>query len=138
MNMLVENNSRVGFHVPFTINEEFLKRNLKDVLFVFGDNAKHFGKGGAAKLRDEPNTFGFVTKKYPSNADCSFYTLHDYPSIFEEEKQKLIKLIKNNPDKWILISRIGGGLANKYGIFERIISPWLETLEEYKNVILLY
>ena len=138
MNRFIKNGSRIGFHIQCTIDSDFLKRHSNDVIFVFGDNAKHFGKGGAAKLRDEPNTFGFITKKYPSNEDHSFYTLYDYPSVFEKEKMRLIETIKNNQNRWILISRIGGGLANRYKIFEKIISPWLETLEEHKNVILLY
>ena len=137
MNRLVDGNERISFHVPFTMDREFLNRH-GNVLFIFGDNSRHFGKGGAAKLRDRPNAVGFVTKKYPSNEDSSFFTLNDYSEVFEEEKKRLLKIIKENPNRWILISRLGGGLANRYGIFEHIIGPWLESLEQYKNVILLY
>ena len=137
MNRLVKNNERISFHIPFMVNQEFLRENLH-VLFVFGDNSRRFGKGGAAKLRNEPNAIGFVTKKYPSNEDSSFYKLDDYPAVFEEEKRRLEKIIERNPNNWILISKLGGGLANKYNIFENIIEPWLESLSKYKNVILLY
>ena len=137
MYRLISDNKRICFHIPFTIDRKFLREN-QEILFIFGDNNRRFGMGGAAKFRNEPNAIGFITKKYPSNDDSSFYRLTDYPPIFEIEKQKLIKVIQDNVDKWILISKIGGGLANKYGIFEKILHPWLETLEEYKNVILLY
>ncbi len=137
MNRLVKDNERISFHMPFTVDKEFL-RNNPSVLFVFGDNSRHFGKGGAAKLRNEPNAIGFITKKFPSNDESSFYTLEQYTSVFEVEKWRLENIIKRNPNNWILISKLGSGLANRYKIFEYIISPWLETLEKYKNVILLY
>lgn len=137
MNRLVKDGSRVSFHNPLIIDENFLREN-HSVLFIFGDNSRRFGKGGAAKLRNEPNAIGFITKKYPSNDESSFYNLKDYPTVFEDEKQRLLKIIEENKRSWILISKLGGGLANKYGIFENIISPWLESLEKYKNVILLY
>ena len=81
MNRLVDGNERISFHVPFTMDREFLNRH-GNVLFIFGDNSRHFGKGGAAKLRDRPNAIGFVTKKYPSNEDSSFFTLNDYSEVF--------------------------------------------------------
>ena len=137
MNRLVKDGSRVSFHNPLIIDENFLREN-HGVLFIFGDNSRRFGKGGAAKLRNEPNAIGFITKKYPSNDESSFYNLKDYPTVFEDEKRRLLKIIKENKRSWILISKLGGGLANKYGIFENIIEPWLESLEKYKNVILLY
>ena len=81
MDRLVKNNERIDFHVPFTVDKNFLKEN-KDVLFIFGDNNRRFGTGGAAKLRREPNSIGFITKKYPSNDDESFYPLEDYLPVF--------------------------------------------------------
>ena len=137
MNRLVKDGSRVSFHNPLIVDENFLREN-HGVLFIFGDNSRRFGKGGAAKLRNEPNAIGFITKKYPSNDESSFYNLKDYPTVFEDEKLRLLKIIEENKRSWILISKLGGGLANKYGIFENIIEPWLESLEKYKNVILLY
>ena len=137
MNRLVKNGLRVSFHNPLIVDENFLREN-HNILFIFGDNSRRFGKGGAAKLRNEPNAIGFITKKYPSNDESSFYNLKDYPTVFEDEKLRLLKIIEENKRSWILISKLGGGLANKYGIFENIIQPWLESLEKYKNVILLY
>jgi hypothetical protein len=49
-----------------TIAREYL-RSHPDHVFVFGDNLLGRGLGGAAALRREPNTFGFITKKRPDN-----------------------------------------------------------------------
>ena len=38
-----------------------------------------------------------------------------------------------------LISKVGGGLANKYNIFEEVIAENLiEALENFENVTILY
>ena len=137
MNRLIENGKRKAFHIPFQMTKQFLDMN-PNCYFIFGDNTERKGHGGAAQLRDHSNAIGFVTKRFPSNWDNSFYTLDNYPSVFEGEKFLLTKFIENNPYNWILISKLGGGLANRYHIFENIIGPWLETLEKYDNVILLY
>ena len=73
--------------VPNKITKKFLQEN-PNVIFVFGDNLLRKGKGGAAKLRDEPNTYGFITKKAPNNQDSSFYRPIEYRYIFEEELRK--------------------------------------------------
>lgn len=118
------------------ITSKFLREN-PDVVFVFGDNTIRRGKGGAAKLRDETNTYGFITKKYPNNRDDSFYRPDEYKGVFRSEMGKLIKEIESNPGKTYLIPKIGSGLANKYHIYEKIIKPGLEKLKEYDNIILL-
>ena len=122
-------------NIPETITEEFLKDN-PNCIFVFGDNLLRKGYGGAAKLRDCINSYGFITKKYPNNFNSSFYTKEEYLSVFEEEKEKLIYLIENNPDKIFLVSKLGGGLANKFHIYEDIIKPWIDTLS-YDNIVIL-
>lgn len=45
-----------------------------DKVFVFGDNAMRFGKGGQAIIRDEPNVHGIATKRKPSMGVDSFFT----------------------------------------------------------------
>jgi hypothetical protein len=109
-----------------------------DHIFVFGDNTVRRGKGGAAKLRDYPNTYGFITKLYPNNRDASFYKPEEYKSVFKNEITKLQFEIVNNPDKTYLISKLGAGLANKYYIFETIIEPGLQVLKQYNNVKFLW
>lgn len=123
-------------NIPKTISESFL-RNNPDYIFVFGDNLLQKGKGGAAKLRDEPNTYGFITKKAPDNNDISFYRPDEYELKFKTELEKLEKLIQRNPNKIFLISKLGGGLANKYNIREKIIIPNINKLSKYANVIFL-
>lgn len=41
-------------------------------LFLFGDNVVSSGKRGQAVIRDCSNSFGIVTKKYPSLKDDAF------------------------------------------------------------------
>ncbi len=123
--------------IPKIITAEFLRSN-PNMIFVFGDNTIRKGKGGAAILRDEPNTYGFITKKYPNNRDCSFYKLDEYYSIFLDEIDKMESLVRENPNKTFLISKLGAGLANKYRIYEKVIKWQLVWLEDtYKNVVLL-
>ncbi len=135
--LLNEDGKRKAFHIPFQITKKFLDAN-PNCYFIFGDNTEGRGYGGAAKLRDHSNAIGFVTKRFPSNWDKSFYTLENYSPVFEKEKLRLIQFIENNKHNWILISKLGGGLANRYHIFENFIEPWLESLVQYDNIILLY
>ncbi|MFW6247319.1 MAG: hypothetical protein ACOC22_04075 [bacterium] len=65
------------------ITRKYLKENPEHI-FVFGDNLLRKGYGGAAKLRDLPNTYGFITKKYPDNKDESFYTPDEYMIFIKE------------------------------------------------------
>jgi len=115
-----------------------LQRN-KDHVFVFGDNLDRFGFGGAAILRYEPNTYGFITKKHPDNEDGSFYTVEEYKDVFEEELELLKKEITEHPEKLYLITKLGAGLANKYKIWENVIQERLTELpDEFENVRLLF
>jgi hypothetical protein len=122
--------------IPKYVTAEFLREN-PDVIFVFGDNLIRKGKGGAAVLRDEPNTYGFITKKYPNNQDSSFYRPDEYVELFYAELLKLAKEIEKNPERTYLISKLGGGLANKYKIYEEIIKPGLGKLALLDNVIIM-
>jgi len=120
------------------VTAEFLRLHPTYV-FVYGDNLVRKGKGGAAKLRNEPNTYGFVTKKYPNNQDRSFYRPDEYAEVFEVELRKLTKEIESNPHKLYLISKLGAGLANKYDICDKVIVPGLNELKKanLKNVTFL-
>ncbi len=139
MEKLVKDGKRINFHIyPFLVDDSFLKHHENDVIFVFGDNSCRCGHGGAAKLRDSPNAWGFITKRYPSYADTAYFNPDNYLLTFIDEQKRLVKLIEDNKEKWILISKLGGGLGNRYKIFDIMIGPWLETLKEYENVILLY
>lgn len=122
----------------FIMSQDFLDKN-KRAIFVFGDNTLRQGYGGAAALRDHPQTYGFITKKYPDNHDTSFYRPNEYSSIFFDELVKLREYIKDEPFKIFYISQLGAGLANKYYIWENIIKQGLEkNLQQYPNVVFLW
>lgn len=122
--------------IPKHITAKFLREN-PNVVFVFGDNLLHKGKGGAAKLRDEPNAYGFVTKRAPNNLNSSFFTPGDYWHTFLQELSNLHEEILKHPDRTYVISRIGAGLANKYSIYEKTIVPGMQILRGLKNVVFL-
>lgn len=94
-----------------------------DHIFVFGDNELRAGKGGAAALRDMENTCGFITKKRPCNYDSCFYRPDEYEAIYRDEINTLAWHIVLSPTKRFLISKLGAGLANRFGIFEAVIEP---------------
>lgn len=68
-----------------------LKRNCREVLYLFGDNLAEVGMGGqAAEMRGEPNALGIPTKRTPAMDEASFFTDDDfdwvknkYDSIFK-------------------------------------------------------
>jgi len=120
------------------ITTQYLWSHQNEV-FVFGDNNKRVGCGGAAKLRGEPNTYGFITKKAPDHNDGSYYHPEEYEGVFVREYVKLHNEIKTHPEKKYLISKLGAGLANRYHIFEKIIEPNLKSgLEHLPNVEFLW
>jgi hypothetical protein len=120
------------------ITKKYLLEN-PDKIFVFGDNLLRRGHGGAAALRDMENSYGFFTKKAPDNKDSSFFRPKEYKKVYEEEIKSLIIFIEKRPNKEFLISKLGGGLANKYNIFEKIIEPSIKKdLSNLKNVRFLW
>lgn len=122
----------------FIMTEEFLN-DSKRAIFVFGDNTLRKGYGGAAALRDHPQTYGFITKKYPDNHDTSFYRPNEYSTIFFDELVKLREYIREEPFKIFYISQLGAGLANKYYIWENLIKQGLEkNLKDFPNVVFLW
>jgi len=122
-------------HNNIQITEEFLNSE-PDSYFVFGDNLIRQGYGGAAILRDHPQAIGFVTKKFPDNRDTSFYHVEEYESFFFDELENLKKRIETEKDKTFYISQLGGGLANRYKIWEILIKPNLEgSLNQFDNVV---
>jgi len=120
---------------PLTITESFLDEN-PNAWFVFGDTLERRGTGGAAKLRFHPRSIGFITKKYPDNRPESFYKPEEYSPLFFQELQKLEKIIKNSPTNTFYISQLGGGLANKYYIWQKLIRHNLvKKLENFDHVV---
>jgi hypothetical protein len=117
------------------ITSNFLDEN-PNAYFIFGDNLIKQGYGGAAKLRDHPHAIGFITKKFPDNEDSSFYKPEEYYTVFFEELSKLETLISRHPTKTFYISKLGGGLANKYRIWEKLIKHNLvRKFRNFPNVV---
>jgi len=122
----------------FEITAEYLNSH-PDEIFVFGDNTRRIGTAGAAALRHCPNTYGFLTKKFPNNRNDSFYKPDEYRTIYQEEIDKLKRLIESSPEKKFLIAKIGGRFANRFRIFNEVIEPQIkEDLKAYNNVIFLW
>jgi hypothetical protein len=122
----------------FIVTKEFLDKN-EDAVFVFGDNTIRQGYGGAAILRDHPRAYGFITKKYPDNRDESFYRPEEYQVDFLASAVELMLFVEQNIDKTFYISQLGGGLANKYKIWEKVVKPGLiKYFTEYENVVFLW
>jgi len=119
------------------ISKTYLREH-PDHIFVFGDNKLRRGKKGAAFLRDEPNSYGFITKKIPTFSKEGYYKPKEYRVVFKKEMEYLKIRIESNLDKTILISELGSGLANKYKIWEKVIKPGLEELRQYDNVVFLW
>lgn len=122
----------------FRVTRQFLDEN-PSVIFVFGDNDRRNGMGGAASLRYHSQSYGFITKRAPSNQLHSFYKQDEYQEILEWEIAKLVAMIETESDKLFYISALGSGLANRFDIWD-IIKPELEFLEEMysERVVLLF
>lgn len=123
--------------VGLVLNAQMLTEN-PDWVFVFGDNTLRRGNGGAAILRHHPQSYGFITKKYPTYVDDAFYTPEEYQEIYKQEVEKLKKEVINNPNKIFLISLIGAGLANRHKIFENVIHPSIKKDLDFPNVKFLW
>jgi len=120
------------------ITKEYLRKN-PNTIFVYGDNRLRKGFAGAAMFRSEPNTYGFITKKYPNNNDDSFYKPEEYRKVFEKELSKLEFEIRKSPNTLWLISQLGSGLANKFNIWEEVIKKELSKISDrHHNVRLLF
>lgn len=119
------------------ITRDYLRSHPNEI-FVFGDNDLRKGKKGAAELRDEPNTYGFVTKKYPSFENEAYYIPEDYGFKLNAEIRSLKFFIQAHPEKTFLISELGGGLANKFGIRPMIVKAIEESgIPKMPNVRML-
>jgi len=120
------------------VTDGFLREN-KECVFVFGDNTLRKGKGGAAKLRDHQNSYGFITKIYPDNRDNSFYRPNCYEEVFKSEIERLKIEATSNPDNIYMVSQLGAGLANRYKIWDKIIKPRIKIeLKGFKNIEFLW
>lgn len=68
---------------------ELLRAN-PDFTFVFGDNYQRKGKGGQAKIRDEPNAMGLATKWAPDKHHLDYFSDEDWELIGEDLMKVLV------------------------------------------------
>ena len=128
----------MAIYNDFIVTKEFLNQN-PNAVFIFGDNRRRLGYGGAASLRDHPQTYGFITKKNPDDLDESFFHPESYHIDFTVQSIELQLIIEKNLDKIYYISQLGGGLANRYKIWEKVCKPRLEKyFSVYDNVVFLW
>lgn len=55
-----------------------LCRKYPNYLFIFGDNTLKKGKEGQASIRNELNSYGIPTKRYPGNNPNDYFSDKDY------------------------------------------------------------
>lgn len=108
-------------------------RNHKDTLFVFGDNSARVGAAGQAVIREEPNSFGIATKRYPSMTGESFFSDQENEfNIVNNDIAKLKAIFDSNMYAFVgfPFNGLGTGLA-KMPIFSPELYRHLNsTIEE--------
>ncbi len=87
-------------------------KSMPNYLFIFGDNDVSKGKGGQAIIRDEINSIGIPTKKYPNNNTNSFYYDSEYDKNIikiDNAIKKIMITLKTNDYKGIVLPEDGFG-----------------------------
>lgn len=123
-------------NIPPVITCAWLRLHKKHI-FVFGDNIIRKGTAGQASCRNEDNTYGFITKKYPNLDAASYYKPEPYKLVFKYELEKLTRFIIEKPQYTFLIPTLGSGLANRFNIYEQVIRDGIQVLRQYPNVVFL-
>jgi len=87
-------------------------RKNPNFLFVYGDNNVKSGKRGQAIIRDELNSIGIPTKKYPSNHSNSFYTDFEYTDNVKRINDAIELIIKKSTlYQYIILPKDGFGIG---------------------------
>lgn len=87
-------------------------RNYPNSLFVYGDNNAQLGKGGQAIIRDEINTIGIPTKKYPSFHSSSYYNDAEYNDNTNRISTAVNKIIDVSKQyKYVVLPEKGFGVG---------------------------
>jgi len=104
-------------------------RKHKDFLYVFGDNMAGYGLGGQAIIRNEPNSYGIVTKWEPTMSPAAFFS--DTDNEIAKVKRTLDELDELNEKGKIIIlplNPVGSGYAklDKYSpkVYKLICDWW--------------
>ncbi len=128
--------ARVSKNVP---NEfwccEDTRSYSSEALFIFGDNEHRIGVGGQAIIRNEPNTVGIRTKRYPTRQHESFWngdSAHYYQMI-DEDLQNLKVQCKKYKIVFVPADGLGTGLAELPKRSPRVYAYLTERLQDLQN-----
>lgn len=122
------------FNRHWTVDDVKSRPNM---LFIYGDNLLHEGKGGQAIIRDEPNTCGIPTKKKPIDNDA-FFSDDEYEENVKIFKESIIKLIKMSSQyKYIVFPKdgLGTGLANLPAVAPRTYEYLVNAIKHLRTII---
>lgn len=111
--------------------------NNPNTLYVFGDNCQRFGKGGQAKIRSCPNTFGIRTKRYPgTNMEDYFYDCDEHKQIIITDCKNLRELYIMNVYDNIVFPKdgLGTGLSQLPQKAPETFKLLCSLLKEYFNI----
>lgn len=107
-----------------------------NVMFIFGDNMARKGLGGAAKVcRGEPNCYGVITKRYPSNTEISFLYDSDYEEVHKYITEDFILALSALTDYTeYYIFPLGTGLAKLNETSSKLYNHihWLHVMFDYQ------
>lgn len=113
-------------------------RNNPTYLFVFGDNDQKFGKKGQAVIRDETNSIGIPTKKYPSYHRSSYYTDNEYETNCKKIDKAFdnLELLAINNDYNVIVfpkDGLGTGLSKLDVYAPRTLLYINKKIENFKR-----
>ena len=109
-------------------------RTNPNKLYIFGDNSIYKGKGGQAIIRDEPNTHGIPTKRFPTMEENAF--MRDEPKDYEyvnTDLQILKKIIELNDTYDTIVfpkDGLGTGLAKMPETSPKLFQELCDKLEK--------
>lgn len=106
-------------------------------LYIFGDNSIYKGKAGQAQIRDEMNTHGIPTKRFPTMNDDAF--MRDEPKDYEyvnTDLQILKKIIETGMYDTIVFPKdgLGTGLAKMPKTSPKLFQELCNKLEKRFNI----
>lgn len=89
---------------------------LKDYMFIYGDNLINKGIFGQAVIRYCDNAYGIPTKKYPSYKSYAYMTDNEYETnikYIDTAIDKIIKILSTKKYIGVVISysKLGSGYA---------------------------
>lgn len=117
-------------------------KSMSNYLFIFGDNDISKGKGGQAIIRDEINSIGIPTKKYPNNNTNSFYYDSEYDKNvikIDNAIKKIMITLKTNNYKGIVLPEdgFGTGLARLNTFAPKTLQYINNKVDELKEYVKL-